>query len=128
MRYLVDTHVFIWWNTSSTRLPAKVQSLFRDPNETLFLSLASVWEMQIKIQLGKLTLPAPLSILLQRQQQTNAIQILPITLPHVLELASLPDLHRDPFDRLLIAQARVEKASLISDDATIKKYPVTVVW
>jgi PIN domain nuclease of toxin-antitoxin system len=84
--------------------------------------------MQIKIQLGKLTLPAPLSILLQRQQQTNAIQILPITLPHVLELASLPDLHRDPFDRLLIAQARVEKASLISDDATIKKYPVTVVW
>jgi PIN domain nuclease of toxin-antitoxin system len=84
--------------------------------------------MQIKLQLGKLTLKLPLATLIEGQRQANYIKILPVTLPHILALQDLPMPHKDPFDRLLIAQARVEGATLLSSDPVFAEYPVTVLW
>ena len=128
MRVLLDTHAFIWWNTSSSKLSSQALTLFQSEQDTLLLSLASVWEMQIKVQLGKLSLPAPLSVILSKQQAVNAIQLFPIALGHILELSALPDLHRDPFDRLLVAQARVENIAILTNDTLISQYPVSVIW
>ncbi len=128
MKYLLDTQAFIWFNGKSSRLSERVVTLCSDPSTLLFVSLASIWEMQIKLGLGKLSLPAPLAEIITTQQSRNGIQLLPIELSHVLELASLPDHHKDPFDRLLIAQANVEKVPIISNDPQIGKYPVSVVW
>lgn len=102
--------------------------LFQDRSNILLLSLASVWEILIKIQLGKLSLPAPLGDILEKQQQTNQIELLPIALPHILALEQLTQYHRDPFDRLLIAQARVEGIPIISDDSVFSQYPVELIW
>lgn len=92
------------------------------------LSMASIWEIQIKQQLGKLTLPAPLQDVVENQRQVNHITLLPIELAHVIGLGSLPDYHKDPFDRLLIAQAQVENLRLISNDPHVARYPVQVIW
>lgn len=95
MKLLLDTHVLIWWSSSSDKLTAKVYDLITDTNNSLTLSIASVWEMQIKVQLGKLNLIAPLPELIANQQQVNKIQILPIELNHIYALKDLPDNHRD---------------------------------
>ena len=109
MKLLLDTHTLIWWTLTPERLSQLVLSLLGDSNNDLILSVVSVWEMQIKLQLGKLTLNMPLPNLIDSQQQTNGLQILSIELVHVLALQTLPNHHRDPFDRLLIAQATVEQ-------------------
>jgi PIN domain nuclease of toxin-antitoxin system len=90
--------------------------------------VASVWEMQIKIQLGKLTLPLSLSDMITSQQMANGIEVIPITLVHTLALDSLPLHHRDPFDRILIVQANIEGAILLSKDTIFTHYPVTTDW
>jgi PIN domain nuclease of toxin-antitoxin system len=128
MNLLLDTHTFIWWDTDPARLPARVLKMCRDPANRLLLSVASVWEMQIKLQLGKLRLAVPLQSLIEGQQRTNAIEIVSVTLPHVLDLDNLPGHHKDPFDRLPVAQARVEQASLVSVDPVFSAYPVQVLW
>ncbi len=128
MKYLLDTQTFIWFNGKSSRLSERAANLCSDSSNLLLVSLASIWEMQIKLGLKKLTLPAPLAEIITTQQSRNGIQLLPIELSHVLELASLPDHHKDPFDRLLIAQAKIEKVPIISNDPQISKYPVSVVW
>jgi PIN domain nuclease of toxin-antitoxin system len=117
MKYLLDSHTFIWLDNDPGKLSPKVAALFSDRTNQLLLSIASVWEMQIKLQIGKLTLPAPLANIITEQHTANGIQLLPIDLSHVLELASLADHHKDPFDRLLIAQARIEQATLVTDDS-----------
>lgn len=94
----------------------------------MLLSVASVWEMQIKLQLGKLHLRLPLAEVVAEQQQTNDIQVLPVALGHVLALQGLPTHHKDPFDRLLIAQANAEEAVLISHDPVFVHYRVKVLW
>ena len=127
MKGLLDTHTFIWWDSDPAKLSAPVLAFLKDPANTVMLSVVSVWEMLIKLQLGKLTLGAPLGTILG-QQQANGIQILPITLPHVLALQGLPSPHKDPFDRLLVAQANVEGATLLSADPIFAHYPVTVLW
>jgi PIN domain nuclease of toxin-antitoxin system len=128
VKFLLDTHTFIWLNGKSSKLSERAAVLCGDSSNALLLSLASVWEMQIKLGLGKLILPPPLAEIITTQQNTNGIRLLPIELSHVLELASLHDYHKDPFDRLLIAQAIIEKVPLISDDPQISKYPITVIW
>ncbi len=128
MRLLLDTHAFIWWDSNPTKLTPRVRALCEDPTNTLLLSVASVWEMQIKCQLGKLTLALPLADLIANQQETNRIQVLPVSLAHVLALDSLPPLHRDPFDRLLITQAIAEDAALVSRDPVFSNYPVNILW
>jgi PIN domain nuclease of toxin-antitoxin system len=128
MKYLLDSHTFIWLDNDPGKLSPKVAALFSDRTNQLLLSIASVWEMQIKLQIGKLTLPAPLANIITEQQTANGIQLLPIDLSHVLELASLADHHKDPFDRLLIAQARIEQATLVTDYSQIAKYAVPTIW
>lgn len=128
MRLLLDTLAFIWWDSNPTKLTPRVRALCEDPTNTLLLSVASIWEMQIKCQLGKLTLALPLADLVANQQKTNRIQVLPISLAHVLALDSLSPLHRDPFDRLLITQAIAEDATLVSRDPVFSDYPVNILW
>jgi PIN domain nuclease of toxin-antitoxin system len=128
MKLLLDTHAFIWWDSQSSKLSSQVLSLCQDRANTVLLSVVSVWEMQIKLQLGKLRLNLPLATLIESQQRTNGIEVLPIILDHVLELDNLPAQHKDPFDRLLIAQARVEDAILISNDPIFTDYSVKLLW
>jgi PIN domain nuclease of toxin-antitoxin system len=127
MKGLLDTHTFIWWDGEPSKLSAKALAFIHDPNSQVFFSVVSVWEILIKQQLGKLTLHAPLAQILARQQ-ANGIAILPVSLAHVMEVANLPNLHKDPFDRLLIAQANVEGAKLLSGDVIVGKYPVQILW
>jgi len=128
MKLLLDTHAFIWWDSEPAKLSPQALSICQDRQNTLLLSVVSLWEMQIKLQLGKMKLALPLKEIVESQQRTNDIEVLPVTLAHVLALESLPAHHKDPFDRLLIAQAIVEEAVLVSGDSDIAKYPVQVVW
>ena len=128
MKYLLDTHTFIWLDSTPAHLSENVVSICKDPSNILFVSLASVWEMQIKISAGKLQLPKPLQEIIQWQQKNNFVQMLPVTLPHVFTLDSLPQHHRDPFDRMLIAQAQVEGLTIISRDSEFAQYPINVIW
>jgi PIN domain nuclease of toxin-antitoxin system len=128
MKLLLDTHTFIWWDSEPNRLSAQALGLCQDPENSLVLSVASLWEMQIKMQLGKLRLALPLGQIVESQQQTNRIEILPIMMPHVFELGNFPSHHKDPFDRLLIAQAIVEDAVLVTGDRMFSQYPINVAW
>ena len=128
MKALLDTHAFIWWANEPARLSPKALTLCQDRSHTILLSLVSVWEIQIKYQLGKLQLRLSLAELIEEQQRANQLEILPITLIHILGLTDLPTHHRDPFDRLLIAQAVSERLTLISHDPHIAQYHVHVIW
>lgn len=128
MKLLLDTHAFIWWYNDPARLPEQVLAACQDTANTLALSVASVWEIQIKAQLGKFRLSKPLNEIIHRQQEQNQLQLYPITLPTVLDLDNLPLHHRDPFDRLIIAQARTEQLLLVSNDRQFKQYPVSLLW
>jgi PIN domain nuclease of toxin-antitoxin system len=127
MKGLLDTHTLLWWDSEPGKLSVNALAFIQDPTNTLLFSVVSIWEMLIKSQLGKLKLAAPLTAIVARQQ-ANGIQILPASLDHALAVESLPTLHRDPFDRLLIAQANVEGAVLVSADLIVRQYPVKVVW
>lgn len=129
MKLLLDTHAFIWWYNEPQRLPAKVIAACQDAENSLMLSVATVWEMQIKAQLGKLRLAKPLPDIIRHQQEQNQLQVLPITLPVVYALDNLPlNNHRDPFDRLLIAQAQVDQLLLVSNDSQFGQYAVSLFW
>ncbi|BAY38883.1 hypothetical protein NIES2111_32320 [Nostoc sp. NIES-2111] len=128
MKLLLDTHVLIWWSSSSERLSANVYNLITDTSNTLMFSIASVWELQIKYQLGKLNLSSPIPNLIESQQRINNLQILPIELSHIYALDGLPNYHRDPFDRIVIAQAIVEKIPMLSADTVFDAYAVQKIW
>jgi PIN domain nuclease of toxin-antitoxin system len=128
MNFLLDTHTLIWWSIDPIRLSQQARNLLDDENNTLFLSIISVWEIQIKLQIGKLTLKVPLSELIKDQQETNDLQLLPIELIHIYALTNLPNHHRDPFDRLLIAQATVEQFPIVSIDSIFDNYPIQRLW
>jgi PIN domain nuclease of toxin-antitoxin system len=128
MKLLLDTHTFIWWDSEPEKLSTRVLKLCQDQANTILFSVVSAWEMQIKLQLGKLKLNLPLAEVIESQRQTNNIQVLPITLAHVLALQNLPAHHKDPFDRLLIAQAKNEDAVLLSNDPAFANYPVKLIW
>ncbi|NKQ37122.1 MAG: type II toxin-antitoxin system VapC family toxin [Chloroflexi bacterium] len=128
MKLLFDTHAFMWWDSDPSLLSERVLELCQDPENDLILSVVTVWEMQIKSQLGKLKFDFPLDELVENQQRINGIQILPVKLGHVLKLNELPLHHKDPFDRLLIAQAKMEDAVLLSTDAIFVEYSVELVW
>jgi PIN domain nuclease of toxin-antitoxin system len=128
MRLLLDTHTFIWFDSQPVQLSDTCRSMLADQNNSLFLSIASIWEMQIKCQAGRLNLRLPLSRLIDEQLQNAGLEILPVKAQHVYELQNLPDVHRDPFDRIMIAQAIVEKMSFMSKDSVLGGYPVQQVW
>ncbi|MCA9997973.1 MAG: type II toxin-antitoxin system VapC family toxin [Anaerolineales bacterium] len=128
MKLLFDTHTFIWWDSDPSQLSQQVLELCHNPENTLILSIATVWEIQIKSQLGKLSLTLPLNEYVRTQQQANGFYILPIHLEHVFKLNELPLHHKDPFDRLLIAQSAIEDAVLLSKDRIFAAYPINVLW
>jgi PIN domain nuclease of toxin-antitoxin system len=128
MKYLLDAHAFIWYDDEPARLSSHVFTLCEDKTNILFLSLVSVWEIQIKLQLGKLKLRAPLEKVIEEQQRENQIELLPIILPHIIALENLPQHHRDPFDRLLVAQAQIENIPVLSSDPILARYPIRVIW
>ncbi|WP_166281765.1 type II toxin-antitoxin system VapC family toxin [Lyngbya confervoides] len=128
MRLLLDTHALIWWISSSEQLPQQVLDLLEDSDNPLFLSVASIWEIQIKCQNGKLELGKPLAQLISNQQANNGLAILLIEPAHVYALQGLPDVHRDPFDRIMIAQAIMENLAFVSADRVLSGYPVRQVW
>jgi len=128
VRLLFDTHTFIWWDNEPSRLSPTALSLCSDPDNDLVLSVASLWEMQIKKQLGKLELRLPLDDIVRHQQSTNGIIVLPVSQAEILALDDLPMAHKDPFDRLLAAQALTEDAVLVSGDPIFASYPVRVAW
>ena len=127
MNLLLDTHIFLWWDGPFNLLSPQARNLCLDPNNVLFLSLASVWEMQIKVQLGKMSFQHSLVQTIRDQQQNNGLQILPIELQHIYALDALPLHHKDPFDRLIIAQAQTANMTLLSADAIFKQYLPNVV-
>jgi PIN domain nuclease of toxin-antitoxin system len=128
MKLLLDTHTFIWWQSQSSKLSPNVFRLIENRNNTVFISLATIWEIQIKVQLGKLQLNIPLAEIVENQQNINNIQVLPITVNHIFALDNLPFYHKDPFDRILIAQAIAEDAILLTRDAIFAQYPVNISW
>ena len=111
MNLLLDTHTFIWWDANARQLSENARTLITDTSNSVYLSLASVWEIQIKRNLGKLELRKPIQEIL-REQRRNGINLLPITLDHLIRLKSLGDYHRDPFDRLLIGALPEKDLSL----------------
>lgn len=128
MNLLLDTHAFLWLDNAPAKLSPTVRALCQDPNTRLFLSVVSVWEIIIKAALGKLTLRTPLRTILADQMRVNSLQILPVTLDHVLAVEGLPLHHHDPFDRLLIAQALAEGFTVVSADPLFSRYPASLVW
>ena len=124
MKLLLDTHIFIWWADHPEKLSQAALSAQEVEANELLLSVASVWEIQIKIRLGKLKLSLPLKELVESQQETNDLKILPVVLTHVLALDALPFHHKDLFDRLLIAQSIEEDATLVSADSQFSAYSV----
>jgi PIN domain nuclease of toxin-antitoxin system len=127
MKLLLDTHTFIWCDSDPTRLSATAAAAIRDPANEVWVSVGTAWEMVIKAQIGKLALRLPLADIFA-QLQTNRLQVLPITLAHTLAVEGLPPAHKDPFDRLLVAQANVEGANLVTADPIFGSYPVRVLW
>lgn len=128
MKVLLDTHAFLWFDAAPEKLSSTAAEVLSDPENEIYLSTASVWEIQIKAQLGRLTLGKPLAALVQSQREANNIHILSIELEHLYSLAHLPTHHSDPFDRLLLAQARVEDLSLMSVDEAFAAYGVKLIW
>jgi PIN domain nuclease of toxin-antitoxin system len=125
---LLDTQGFLWWSDAPERLSRKALAALQDPANQLILSVVSVWEVQIKLHTGKLSIASPLKHMVEMQQRVNQVRVLPIYLEHVYHLASLPMPHKDPFDRLLIAQAIAEDLTLVSADGIFSQYPVSLLW
>jgi PIN domain nuclease of toxin-antitoxin system len=128
VRILLDTHAFLWFVLNDAQLSAPARVRIVDPANDVLLSPASYWEIAIKISLGKYQLPQSFQTFMTEQIEQNALEILPITPAHAEVVASLPFHHRDPFDRLLIAQAIVEQVPIVSADVALDAYPINRIW
>jgi PIN domain nuclease of toxin-antitoxin system len=124
LKILLDTHNFLWAITEDPRLTRSQRSAWVDEDNELYLSIASVWEMLIKAGTGRLPLPTPAVAYLSKQMDKNRVVSLAIRASHMAELEMLPPLHRDPFDRMLVAQARAERMPLLSGDLKLSEYDV----
>lgn len=128
MKLLLDTHSFLWFIMGSERLSAKAKFLIEDINNQKFISIASVWEMAIKVSLGKLTLEKSFAEIIPSQIHSNGFGILDLKLEHAMKVSELPFFHRDPFDRLLIAQALTEQIAIVSLDTKFDSYQTERFW
>ena len=127
MRYLLDTRCWLWLQTTPERLPSNLLETLSDRSVEVFLSAASAWELGIKCAVGRLELPDPPAIYVRQAMRRIGARELPITHAHALAAAALPPLHRDPFDRMLVAQARMDHLTLITADRTIAAYDVDLI-
>lgn len=127
MKYLLDTHVFIWYAVGDQRLSSKAQSIIESFHER-YISIASVWEMSIKVNIGHLSFQEPFKEVITHQFKINDYQLLPIEFKHLFKLSNLELHHRDPFDRLIISQAIVEDISIVTADELFNNYNIRRVW
>lgn len=128
MQLLLDTHAFLWWIDDAPALSKKARAAIGKAGNECFVSLASCWEMAIKASLGKLTLSQPLDRFIPEQLAANGFQLLDLDFRHVSRVATMPFHHRDPFDRLLVAQASAEKLTVVSADAAFDAYDLSRLW
>jgi PIN domain nuclease of toxin-antitoxin system len=128
VRYLLDSHTLLWWMSDDHRLSASVRARMLDDTSTLYLSAVSAWEIAIKVARGRLQLPMPVEKYLATRTADDRIERLDIAFGHVLRAASLPPIHGDPFDRLLVAQAQAIGCPILTGDADIARYAVEVIW
>ncbi|MEG5139676.1 MULTISPECIES: type II toxin-antitoxin system VapC family toxin [unclassified Microcoleus] len=128
MRLLLDTHAFIWYRTNSSRLSITWRSLINKGDNNILLSTASVWEMAIKHSIGRLNFSMPFMEFVKQQIAVNRIEILEISFDHIEVVASLPLHHRDPFDRLIIAQSMAEQIPVLSVDVIFDAYAIARLW
>ena len=128
MRLLLDTHSFLWFTSNDSKLSDVAYAAIKHVNNEVFVSIASVWEIAIKVSIGKFDLRKPVDEFVEEQLESAGIELLNISVTHVAAVSHMPFHHRDPFDRLLIAQAKVENLSLVSVDAKFDVYGVTRIW
>ena len=128
MKLLLDTHAFLWWVEGTPALGRRARAAVANPDNEVFLSVASCWELAIKLSLGKLRLTQRLDRFVQEQLALNGFSLFAIELRHVVGVADLPFHHRDPFDRLLAAQALEDQLPVVSADRIFRRYGVTVLW
>ena len=128
MRLLLDTHTFLWFINGDENLSQRSKILIQESDNEVFISIATLWEITIKTSLGKLELSQPFDLLIPRELTNNEFTQLPITIEHLIKLGSLPFHHRDPFDRLLIAQSLYEQMPLISKDSEFDDYELERIW
>ncbi len=126
MKILLDTHIFLWIVADAPSLTARYRSYFEDSDNELFLSVASCWEIIVKAGLNRIRLPLPATDYLMKQLDANQVALLGIRPAHLKELETLPPVHRDPFDRMIVAQARSESMSLMSKDKALRGYKVRI--
>jgi PIN domain nuclease of toxin-antitoxin system len=128
MRVLVDTHVFLWDLLSDHRSSRKAKEILCSKEHELIFSLVSIWEIAVKIKLGKLNAVGSSVAYIRDEMSAYGMELLPIRYEHILQLEALPPYHSDPFDRLLIAQAIAESLPILTHDAKFTAYPVKLVW
>ena len=128
VRYLLDTHTLLWFITEDKELSSRARRLILDASSEILLSIASLWEIAIKVNIGKLDLEKPFEQLFPRELHLHKIEVLDITIDALLQLTTLPLHHRDPFDRLIIAQALDEEIPIISVDTRFDSYGVSREW
>ncbi|MEH1863517.1 MAG: type II toxin-antitoxin system VapC family toxin [Nostoc sp.] len=128
MKLLLDTQCWLWWFAQPERLNEEAITHIADENNELWLSVASIWEIGIKVAIGKLPLPDPLDSYISSRMAQLGMRSLEITASHALQTAALPLHHRDPFDRMLIAQAQIEEMTLVSSDSMFNKYDISLLW
>jgi len=128
VKYLIDTHTLLWSAGNSPRLSSKVKKIYLNPNNDIYLSLASIWELSIKIGLNKINLSIPLKKFVDIHILGNNIEILNINLNHIYRIEKLPLHHRDPFDRLIISQAIEENLPIIGNDKIFDNYKIKRIW
>ena len=128
MKYLLDTHTFLWWCLGAEQLSARARDIISDGRNEIYFSAASAWEIAIKTARGRLTLPEEPGRYIANRMNQHRFLALPVQISHALGVYGLPSHHADPFDRLLIAQCLMESMPLVTKDEQIKKYKVVVVW
>ena len=128
MRFLLDTHTFIWWVADDPQLSLSAKTIISNPDNEIYFSVVSAWEIIIKVGTGKFSLSEPPEIYIPSRITSNQFETLTVQMPHILRINGLPNFHKDPFDRLLIAQSLVEDLSLITVDQAIAQYPLKTIW
>ncbi len=128
MDYLLDTHVFLWFASDDIKLSTAAKKIIEDGKNNIYLSSASIWELSIKISIGKLKLKKDINKFIAENIAKYRYIPLSVTIHHVLAITKLPEIHKDPFDRMLIAQASIEKMKIITSDGYISKYSVKTIW
>ncbi len=129
MRVLLDTHTFLWWaSAGGARVSDRVREILEGPDNDASLSMASAWEIAIKVGNGRMELPGPVEHYLPDRIRHHRFSILAIDLPHAMRAGTLPRIHADPFDRMLIAQAQIEGLPILTADPAISRYDVETIW